>query len=39
MYCDEDDYRRIFAGASFDPASIHFEYEPLRANLFVVAQR
>lgn len=39
LYRDEDDYRRIFASASFDPARLHFEYEPLRGNLFAVAER
>ncbi len=39
LYRNEADYRAIFARTSFDPANLHFEYEPLRANLFAVAQR
>lgn len=39
LYRNEADYRAIFALTSFDPANLHFEYEPLRANLFAVAQR
>lgn len=37
LYRNEADYRAIFARTSFGPVSLHFEYEPLRANLFVVA--
>lgn len=39
LYRDEADYRRIFAGTSFDPAALRFEYEPLRGNLFVAVVR
>ena len=39
LYRDEADYRCIFAGTSFDPAGLRFEYEPLRRNLFAVAER
>jgi SAM-dependent methyltransferase len=39
LYRDEADYRRIFAGTSFDVSGLHFEYEPLRGNLFAVAER
>ncbi len=39
LYRDEDDYRRIFAGTAFDGARLRFEYEPLRGNLFAVAER
>ncbi len=39
LYRNEADYRAIFGRTSFDPANLHFEYEPLRANLFAVAQR
>lgn len=39
LYRDEADYRCIFAGTSFDPARLRFEYEPLRGNLFAVAER
>ncbi len=39
LYRNEVDYRAIFAQTSFDPVNLHFEYEPLRANLFAVAQR
>jgi SAM-dependent methyltransferase len=39
LYRNEADYRAIFAQTSFDPTDLHFEYEPLRANLFAVALR
>lgn len=39
LYRHEADYRTIFARTSFGPASLRFEYEPLRANLFAVAHR
>ncbi len=39
LYRSEADYRAIFAQTCFDPADLHFEYEPLRANLFAVALR
>ena len=39
LYRDEGDYRRVFAGTSFDVDRLRFEYEPLAANLFVVAER
>jgi len=39
IYRREADYRAIFAGTSFGTGTLHFEYEPLRANLFAVAAR
>ncbi len=39
LYRDEADYRHIFAGTSFDPNRLRFEYEPLRGNLFAVAEK
>lgn len=38
-YREAQTYRRIFARTSFGVADLRFEYEPLRANLFVVAPR
>lgn len=38
-YREAQAYRRIFARTSFGVADLRFEYEPLRANLFVVAPR
>ncbi|WP_423223571.1 class I SAM-dependent methyltransferase [Candidatus Amarolinea aalborgensis] len=38
LYRDEQAYRRIFARTSFGVAGLRFEFEPLRANLFAVAQ-
>lgn len=34
-----DDCYLIFANTSFDPAGVRFEYEPLRGNLFEVAEK
>lgn len=39
LYRDEADYRRIFAGTSFDATGLRLEYEPLHGNLFAVAER
>jgi hypothetical protein len=39
IYRDEADYREIFACTSFGPEALTVEYEPLRANMFVVVQR
>jgi len=39
LYRGEEDYRRILAATSFDADKLHFEYEPLRGNLFAVAER
>lgn len=39
LYRDEQDFRQIFARTSFGDQGVRFEYEPLRANLFAVAQR
>lgn len=39
LYRTEADFRAIFARTSFGAATLHFEHEPLRANLFAVATR
>ena len=39
LYRDEADYRRIFAGTSFNQARLRFEYEPLRGNVFAVVEK
>lgn len=39
IYREETDYRAIFAQTPFGSNDLHFEYEALRANLFVLAAR
>lgn len=39
IYRDETDYQAIFAHSSFGNSSLRFEYEALRANLFVLVAR
>ncbi len=39
IHRSEDDFRAIFARTSFGVERVHFEYEPLCANLFIVTQR
>jgi SAM-dependent methyltransferase len=39
IYRDESDYGEIFAHTSFGPDALTVAYEPLRANMFVLARR